>query len=72
MPESNPYVRVTDKDTGYRRSVRQSEVAHGNYNVLKSAAVDPVTGDLLPPEFPEPLSSNSTDGQKATNPKEKD
>lgn len=51
MPESNPWVRVTDKETGHRLSVRESAVAHGNYNVLKQDAVDPLTGEPLPPEF---------------------
>ncbi|MEQ7847720.1 hypothetical protein [Nocardioides kribbensis] len=63
MPE-NDWVRVTDKDTGHRLSVRQSAVAHGNYNVLKSPAIDPVTGDVLPPEF------NTTSGQSADPKKE--
>lgn len=65
MPASNPWVRVTDKDTGHRLSVRESAVAHGNYNVLKSDAVDPLTGEPLPPEF------NATSGQTADTTKEK-
>ena len=70
MPE-NPYVRVTDKDTGHRLSVRQSAVPHGNYTVLKADAVD-LAGDPLPPEYDavKPLSSPTT-GQSADTPKEK-
>ncbi len=58
MPENN-WVRVTDKDTGHRISIRESAVPHGNFTVLKQDAVDPLTGDPLAPEH------NTTSGQKA-------
>lgn len=69
MPENN-WVRVTDKDTGHKRTVRESDVPHGNYTVLKADAVDAV-GDPLPPEFNtvKPLSSTNS-GQTATDKKE--
>ena len=71
MPKSNPYVRVTDKDTGHRISVRESAVPHGNYTVLKADAVD-VGGDPLPPEYnaTKPLSSTTNSGQQADPEKE--
>lgn len=50
MPESNPWVRVLDTDTGHERSVRKSEVPHGNYDLLDKEAEDQF-GDPLPPEF---------------------
>lgn len=64
MPETN-WVRVTDKDTGHKRSVLESEVPHGNYTVLKADAVD-LTGTPLPPEF----NAVEPAGQKATTKKE--
>lgn len=72
MPE-NPWVRVTDKDTGHRLSIRRSALPHGNYNELKADAVDPLTGDPLPPEYgvAKPLSSTTTSGQSADTSKEK-
>jgi hypothetical protein len=48
------FVRVRDKDTGHKRSVHPAEVAHGDYQVLKEPAVDPITGDILPPEYAKP------------------
>lgn len=66
MPEDlNPWVRVTDKDTGHRLSIRKSAVAHGNFTVLKQDAVDPLTGDPLPPE------SNTTNSGQSADTKEK-
>ena len=69
MPETE-WVRVTDKDTGHKRSIPKSALPHGNYTVLKADAVDPVTGDVLPPEYGaiKPLSSQS--GQQAEPKKE--
>lgn len=71
MPE-NKWVRVTDKDTGHKRSVRESALPYGNYTVLKADAVNPITGDVLPPEFNavKPLSSPTTSGQSADTTKE--
>ena len=68
MPE---YVRVTDLDTGHKRSVLRSELPHGNYRELKADAVD-VGGVPLPIEYnaTKPLSSSSTEASSATNPKE--
>lgn len=70
MPE---LFRVEDKDTGHKRTVTKSELAHGNYRKLNEPAVDPVSGDVVPPELarPESLSSKSN-GQKATTSKEND
>lgn len=69
MPETE-WVRVTDKDTGHKRSIPKSALPHGNYTALKADAVDPITGDVLPPEHgaTKPLSSQS--GQQAESPKE--
>ena len=50
QPDDNGWYRVTDKDTGHKYSVRESQLAHGNYTVLKSDASD-VNGVPLPPEF---------------------
>lgn len=60
------WVRVTDKDTGHKRTVRRQELAHGNYTELKGDAVDPVTGDLVPDELADPTPT----GQQATSKKE--
>jgi hypothetical protein len=74
MPDTTPepdeygWLRVTDKDTGHKRSIRASEVPHGNYTVLKQPASDRLTGDPLPTEF----KSVEPTGQSATNTKEKD
>jgi len=67
------YVRVRDNDTGHTRSVFESEVPHGNYEVLNTPAVDLRTGLPLPAEFgtPESLSSKSISGQQADPKKEK-
>lgn len=65
MPE---YVRVKDTDTGHELSVLESELPHGNYEVLKEAAVEDRTGLPLPPKHatPKSLSSTSTtSGQSA-------
>lgn len=61
-------LRVKDKDTGYHRTIDAAALKHGNYEVLKSDAVDPRTGDDVPPKFP---ATGGADGQTATNPKEK-
>lgn len=50
MPETNEWIRVKDKDTGHKLSVRESELPHGNYDVLKQPAVDSATGEVIPPE----------------------
>lgn len=73
MPESTPTpdeygrYRVTDKDTGHKRTIHAAELPHGNYTVLKADASDPLTGDPLPPEFNavKPLSSATNSGQQA-------
>lgn len=70
MPE---YVRVTDRDTGHKRTVLRSDLPHGNYTELKADAVDERTGLPLEPEFnaTKPLSSPTTSGQQAETEKEK-
>jgi hypothetical protein len=68
MPNEDPMepIRVKDKDTGYISTIRRVSLPHGNYQELKQAAVDPLTGEFLPTEFP---SSADTSGSAAT-PKE--
>lgn len=78
MPDNTPepdefgWLRVTDKDTGHKSSIQASQLPHGNYNVLKAAASDPLTGEPLPPEYDavKPLSSPTTSGQSADTSKE--
>lgn len=60
------FVRVKDKDTGYHRTIREDQMHLGNYELLKGDAVDPVTGDVVPPSYPA-----STQGQQADSKKEK-
>lgn len=69
MTTTDGWVRVTDKDTGHKRSIRESQLAHGNYTVLKADAIDKVSGEPLPPEF-NAVKPQTTDGQTATNQKE--
>lgn len=68
-------VRVLDKDTGHKRSVVESELAHGNYDVLDEPAVDSRTGLPLPAvtakAAPKSLSSHNPSGQQADPKKEK-
>lgn len=64
-PDEYGLIRVTDKDTGYRRSIPVSHLPHGNYTVLKSPASD-ANGDPLPPEFPESTSGQQADSKKET------
>lgn len=77
MPDNTPepdefgWIRVTDRDTGHKRSVRASEVAHGNYTVLKTDASDPLTGDPLPPEYDAVKPLSNVSGQEADTKKEK-
>lgn len=59
MPDDNPWVRVTDKDTGHKLSIRESAVPHGNYAVLKQDATD-LGGDPLPPEFKDASASTTS------------
>lgn len=64
MPaDPNEWVRVTDKDTGHKLSIRRSALPHGNYSELKQPAVDPLTGDTLPPE-PKPATGQSAETTK--------
>lgn len=58
-------IRVKDRDTGYHRTIDAAALPHGNYERLKSAAVDPRTGDDVPPKF-------DTSGRQADTTKEKD
>jgi hypothetical protein len=51
MPE---YVRVRCEDTGHESSIAASAAGHGNYILLDEDAVNPVTGDLLPPLYASP------------------
>lgn len=57
-------VRVRDKDTGHIRSVHADEVPHGNYVVLDEPAVDPITGDPLPPVLAKPRGKASTENKE--------
>ena len=47
MPD---HVRVTDLDTGHKRTVLRGELAHGNYRELKEDPYDE-TGEPKAPEF---------------------
>lgn len=49
-PDAFGRLRVTDKDTGHKRSIFASQLAHGNYTVLKQDASLP-SGEAVPPEF---------------------
>lgn len=73
MPEYADWVRVTDRETGHKLSIRRSALPHGNYTELKADAVDPMSGEPLPPEYDavKPLSSTTTSGQQAETQKEK-
>lgn len=62
-PDEFGRYRVTDRDTGVRRSIHAAELPHGNYTVLKQDATD-ANGDVIPPEFPE-ADSGTTSGQSA-------
>lgn len=67
-------VRVRDKCTGYIRTVDEQVVElNPDYEVLDEPAVDPITGDDLPPEFPEKQTrtSESPGGRQANTKKEK-
>lgn len=52
MPKNDPYeaIRVRDKDTGYHLTIYRMNLAHGNYQELKQDAVEPNTGEFLPPD----------------------
>ena len=73
MPDNQPdpdefgRFRVTDVDTGHKRSIHAAELPHGNYRVLRQPASD-VAGDALPPEF----NTVEPSGQSADTKKEKD
>lgn len=61
-PDEFGRLRVTDKDTGHKRSIQATQLAHGNYTVLKADASLP-SGEAVPPEF--------KSGQQAGTDKEK-
>ncbi len=61
-PDEFGRYRVTDKDTGHKRSIAASELPHGNYTVLKQPASDPLTGEALPTEH---KSATDTPKEKA-------
>lgn len=66
MPEDpNDPIRVKDKDTGHKLTIRRVSLPHGNYDELKQDAVDPNTGEFLPPEYAE-----ASHGPSATTKKE--
>lgn len=60
-PDEFGRFRVTDKDTGVKRSIHAAELPHGNYTVLKQDA-STADGEALPPEFPE---ADTNSGQSA-------
>lgn len=66
MPEKDPHepVRVKDKDTGHIYTIHRGALPHGNYQELKQDAVNPLTGEFLPPEFAEPASAASTASER--------
>lgn len=49
-------IRVKDKDTGHERTIDALMLPHGNYEPLDSDAVDPVTGEDVPPKYATPKS----------------
>jgi hypothetical protein len=60
-PDQNEPIRIRDKDTGAKFTIRRVSLPHGNYQELKSEdAVNPLTGEFLAPEFPEADSGQST------------
>lgn len=74
-------IRVRDNDTGHERTIAAHLLPHGNYEVLTSAAVDPRTGEDVPPVFGRkpaekpaepapPRDGVKETGHKATNDKE--
>lgn len=75
MPKPNPWVRVLDKDTGHKQSVRTSALPHGNYQRLKEDDAVGADGEPLPPEYAtaktRAVSSTTTEGRKANDTKEK-
>lgn len=68
--DENGWLRVTDRDTGHKVSIRESQLPHGNYTPLKAAASDPLTGAALPPEF-NAVKPAASSGQQADTEKEK-
>lgn len=67
-PDEFGWLRVTDKDSGHKYSIRESQLPHGNYTVLKAAASD-ANGEPLPPEH-NAVKPTVTSGQQATTEKE--
>ncbi len=69
MSEPTDFVRVTNKDTGNKLTLRRSQLAHGNYTELKQPAVDPQTLEPLPTEFrtvePTPATGQSADQKES-------
>lgn len=67
-------IRVRDKCTGYIRTIDAAAVAHGDYEVLEAPAIDPRTGDDVPPEFPKKKARTSEppSGRQANTQKEND
>lgn len=58
--DPNEPIRIRDKDTGAKFTIRRVSLPHGNYQELKSEdAVNPLTGEFLPTEFPEADSGQS-------------
>jgi len=72
VPEPDEFgrYRVTDKDTGHRLSIPASQLPHGNFNVLKQPASNPLTGEALPPEYGVLESLSNHSGQQADTKKE--
>lgn len=64
-------IRVRDNDTGYHRTIDAASLPHGNYTVLKGDAVDPRTGDDVPPKFDAARTSEPPSGRQADTQKEK-
>ena len=71
MSEPTDYVRVTNKDTGNKLTLRRSQLAHGNYTELKAPAVDPRWAALA--EFgasTEAAEEPATGSEEAADPRE--
>lgn len=71
-PDQWGRLRVRDNDTNAERTVSGTPIPPGNYTVLSKPASNPITGDPLPPKFPESPVEPTATGQQADSTKEND
>jgi hypothetical protein len=62
--DTNEPVRVKDKDTGAIYTIRRVSLPHGNYQELKQDAVNPLTGEFMPVEYPQADSAAAATKEK--------